>query len=482
MINGGSDGSSPGNPVGSFGPDGALYGTCSRRRGARPGRALQDYHLAGAFAALHQFNGDEGAGPRFRLLLASDQMLYGVAGGGSGGAGAIFRFNPAQTGNHPPVGADDLCLHAPAKQGPLTIAVLANDTDPDNDPLSVTSVTDGQYGTVSNNHDGTVTYVPGPLFSFVRDDAFLYGIDDGHGGESAATVRIRSLNEFAGLYTDVLLTTPGQESAGVVRISLTKTGAFTGQLRLGETTYNFHGKLDSGGHAIISIKRRKATPLSLKLAISTFFSSLLDGTLTADAADFAFTARQSSLFLTIPPRVGAYNLVLPPAVATLNDLTYPQGIGYGTLRIGKTGAVRITGKLGDGVAFSASSAVRSDGAIPLYATFYTKPKGLLLGMPTIPYLSDQRVTGDLSWTKPGHPKDARYPIGFATTTTLDAGFYFLPREPLVMRMIRRPAPGVLSDLDPDGNARLSFSDGGLTAPITLDLNVSPKKHGPLLQK
>ncbi len=34
---------------------------------------------------------------------------------------------------------------------------------------------------------------------------------------------------------------------------------------------------------------------------------------------------------------------------------------------------------------------------------------------------------------------------------------------------------VLSDLDPDGNARLSFSDGGLmTAPITLDLNVSPK--------
>ncbi len=177
-FNGGGDGSSPASGL-VFGPDGALYGTSSG--GAHGQGVLFRITTAGAFAALHQFNGDEGAGPRFRLsLLANDQMLYGVAGGGSGGAGAIFRFNPAQTGNHPPVGADDLAF-MPLKQGPLTIAVLANDTDPDNDPLSVTSVTDGQYGTVSNNHDGTVTYVPGPLFSFVRDDAFLYGIDDGHG-------------------------------------------------------------------------------------------------------------------------------------------------------------------------------------------------------------------------------------------------------------------------------------------------------------
>ena len=424
----------------------------------------------GAFTTLHQFNGDEGGGPRFRLLLASDQKLYGVADGGAGGAGAIFRFDPAQIGNHPPLGVDDLAF-MPLKEGPLTIAVLANDTDPDNDPLTVTSVTDGQYGTVSNNHDGTVTYVPGPLFSFVRDDAFLYNINDGHGGESAATIRIRSLNDFAGQYSDLLLTTASQEPAGMARISLTKTGTFTGQIRLSGTNYNFHGTVDSGGHAAISIKRPKATPLILKLEISTFFSSLLDGTLTADAVDYNFTARQSSLFLTIPPRVGAYNLVLPPAAATHDDPTYPLGIGYGTLRIAKTGTVRITGKLGDGVSFSAGSAVRSDGAIPLYATFYTKPKGLLLGMPTIPYLSDQRVTGDLSWTKPQHPKDARYPIGFATTTTFDAGFYFAPGT---ARDTDDPPTSsrVLSDLDPDGNARLSLSGGGMTTPLTLDLNVS----------
>jgi len=70
---------------------------------------------------------------------------------------------------------------------PVVIDVLANDTDPDNDPLLVDSVTLGTHGSVVNN--GTdVTYTPDPGFS--GDDTFTYTVADGNGGSDTATVNV----------------------------------------------------------------------------------------------------------------------------------------------------------------------------------------------------------------------------------------------------------------------------------------------------
>ncbi|MEL6791314.1 MAG: Ig-like domain-containing protein [Pseudomonadota bacterium] len=71
---------------------------------------------------------------------------------------------------------------------PITLAVLADDTDPDGDPLTVTAVTPPANGTVTINPDGTVTYLPGPQFN--GTDTFTYTIDDGNGGTDTATVTI----------------------------------------------------------------------------------------------------------------------------------------------------------------------------------------------------------------------------------------------------------------------------------------------------
>lgn len=87
--------------------------------------------------------------------------------------------------DQPPVAADD---QATTPSGTaVTVAVLANDGDPDGDPLSVVSVTQGANGSVTT--DGTtVTYTPVPGFS--GSDSFTYTIDDGLGGTATATVTI----------------------------------------------------------------------------------------------------------------------------------------------------------------------------------------------------------------------------------------------------------------------------------------------------
>ncbi len=62
---------------------------------------------------------------------------------------------------------------------PVTIDVLANDTDPDLDASGVDSVTQGANGSVVNN--GTdVTYTPNSGWSGV--DTFTYTVTDGNGG------------------------------------------------------------------------------------------------------------------------------------------------------------------------------------------------------------------------------------------------------------------------------------------------------------
>src|SRR5205814_8269695 len=71
---------------------------------------------------------------------------------------------------------------------PLIIPVLANDTDADNDTLTVSQVTQGPHGSVVINIDGTVTYTPNANYNGA--DSFTYTITDGKGGSGGATVTV----------------------------------------------------------------------------------------------------------------------------------------------------------------------------------------------------------------------------------------------------------------------------------------------------
>ena len=70
--------------------------------------------------------------------------------------------------------------------------MLANDDDPNGDPMTVTAVDAAAHGTATANADGTLTYVPDTGFS--GTDAFVYSIEDPGGLADSATVTVTVRN------------------------------------------------------------------------------------------------------------------------------------------------------------------------------------------------------------------------------------------------------------------------------------------------
>jgi hypothetical protein len=87
--------------------------------------------------------------------------------------------------NHDPVAVDDT---AELVQGAsVVVDVLANDTDADDDTLSMSDASGAQKGLVEPMA-GKVRYTAGP--SFTGEDSFTYTVSDGHGGSDEATVHV----------------------------------------------------------------------------------------------------------------------------------------------------------------------------------------------------------------------------------------------------------------------------------------------------
>jgi hypothetical protein len=88
--------------------------------------------------------------------------------------------------NLPPQPVDDAAATRPHRA--VTVAVLANDSDPNNDPLTLAGVSDPPHGGAAANPDGTVTYRPDP--GFLGTDVFTYTVGDGAGGTAVAQVTV----------------------------------------------------------------------------------------------------------------------------------------------------------------------------------------------------------------------------------------------------------------------------------------------------
>mgnify|MGYP001811620284 CR=1 FL=1 len=93
--------------------------------------------------------------------------------------------------NDDPVAKDDTATTD--EDMPVTVSVLANDSDVEDDALTVTLVpTAPVSGTAVINGDNTITYTPAP--DFFGLDEFQYEISDGNGGTATAWVRFVTVN------------------------------------------------------------------------------------------------------------------------------------------------------------------------------------------------------------------------------------------------------------------------------------------------
>jgi hypothetical protein len=119
----------------------------------------------------------------FRFRLVTDPLAGGSLPGQGWWIDDVEITGIPLPCNRPPVANDDTA--STTEQEPVTIAVLANDTDPDGDTLTVTGVTQPADGSAVVNGDGTITYTPDP--GFVGTDDFTYSISD---GTSTSTARV----------------------------------------------------------------------------------------------------------------------------------------------------------------------------------------------------------------------------------------------------------------------------------------------------
>ncbi len=100
-------------------------------------------------------------------------------------ANALLNDPPPTGGNSPPVAVDDSATTD--QNTPVTVNVLANDSDPDGNPLTVTSVTTPANGNATFTASD-VTYTPAT--DYYGTDTFDYTISDGQGGTASATVTV----------------------------------------------------------------------------------------------------------------------------------------------------------------------------------------------------------------------------------------------------------------------------------------------------
>jgi len=143
-------------------------------------------------------------GPAIGLVQFTHQNLTDTRDGSNQPFGVVLQgvsYTTTGTGTGPYVTDEDTVLNVPAGNG-----VLGNDTDPENEPLTIIEINGSAAGignqvtlasgaTITLNGDGSFDYDPNGAYDALNDgdqafDTFDYTISDGNGGTDTATVTV----------------------------------------------------------------------------------------------------------------------------------------------------------------------------------------------------------------------------------------------------------------------------------------------------
>jgi len=151
-----------------------------------------DALIAASTSATYVFQRNTGAllhqlGIGGNLSLANDRLYVATS------AGELLAFRFSNELNGQPIGAAD--AFSTNEDTQATLNVLANDSDPDSDPLTLVSVTTPAHGTATILANGTIRYTP--VANYFGADSFTYTLRDARYGTATATVSltINSVND-----------------------------------------------------------------------------------------------------------------------------------------------------------------------------------------------------------------------------------------------------------------------------------------------
>ena len=145
-----------------------------------------------------------------------DSFTYIISDGHGGMAtGTVSVTVTAPPANQPPVADDETLTVAEDTSGDVN--VLPGDTDPDGDPLTVTSPNPAaSHGSVSCTAAGVCTYTPDSNYN--GPDSFVYTVSDGNGGTDTGqvSVTVTPANDAPNAVDDSLTT--AEDTAGNVNV------------------------------------------------------------------------------------------------------------------------------------------------------------------------------------------------------------------------------------------------------------------------
>ena len=167
----------------------------------------------------------------------------------SGGDGSDVGAFEAQvlSQNSPPNALDDSFTVA-EDSGTSVLPVLANDTDPDSDTLTIVAVTQGAHGSVGNN--GTsVSYTPNP--NFFGSDSFTYTVDDGNSHQVTATVNMTvTAVQDAPSATNDTATVAEDSGANTINVLANDVDVDGDSLSVSAVTQGAHGSVTNNGSSV----------------------------------------------------------------------------------------------------------------------------------------------------------------------------------------------------------------------------------------
>ncbi|MFN0019865.1 MAG: Ig-like domain-containing protein [Pirellulaceae bacterium] len=205
---------------------------------------------------------------------------------------------------------------------PLTIdaaaGLLANDSDPDSSPLTVTVISEPVHGTVALNEDGSFTYTPSADFSGV--DGFSYIVSDGTQESDVATVTINvipiadapvaandafSTDEDTPLVVDVagsVLVNDSDVDGDSLTAALV-TGPAHGTLTLNaDGSFNYSPEANFNGEDTFTYTASDGTHSSNKATVTITVNSVSDAPVAA--GDEFTTAEDTPLHVDAPGLLG----------------------------------------------------------------------------------------------------------------------------------------------------------------------------------
>ncbi len=207
-------------------------------------------------------------------------------------------------------------------------------------------------------------------------------------------------------------------NAGFCRMTLTETGSFSGQLRLGTATNSFAGRfgLDLRGWTQIARSGRSALALDLTLdPAGEVRGTITDGSWVAD-----LEAPLTGVAPEVAGYAGRYTWVMPGAD---DPDSSPGGDGAGAAVAGTNGTVQLTGTLGDGTAISHSAGLSRYGELPVSIPLHSG-RGLLFGW--MNFSTNTLMSNLVAWIKPVIATNQLYPDGFAGLKVLYGSKYNPP--------------------------------------------------------